>query len=511
MICPQPPLSAILRSIGLTAVIGISCLMLACMPLQGASFDGLLAKVPPSANTLVLIDVDNTLATPLAKEQGWAKKLEAAYVERPVYLPPEARKLVLSSTLSPSRNFLPLWELAVMELAEPMSIRAVARAEGGYTDTVNGLPTAWSPGNAYFVSFDPNTLGVVVPAERQFVSRWIDFARDNRQPELTDYLQSISGKITQRIQVVMAMDLHDVVRPHVLAGKLKNSEALKPARDRLEQIEKIVASLRGAMLRVAIDKTASGQLEIEFGEDVAPLKSIAKPLVLEALRDMEAEVADLESWKVQLRGNVIDLRGPLSADALRKVFSVLELPAVHLGESKGRPDREAGAKAEPPSSSEIREKSLTYFSSIQVMLKDLRKGLKKTRATSSWTERYARRIDNLPILHVDDELLEYGAYLTENLRAMALAKRSAGISAGVRTAGDYGRFNYSTSYGYGYGYGYGRSRTGNDSQASTLNRARISKEEMAEASNARVEGWKSIDDATADIRRRMTKKYDTEF
>jgi hypothetical protein len=107
----------------LTSTLGITFLLVGGMPLQGAPFDDLLAKIPEAANTLVLIDVDNTLATPLAKEQGWAKRLEKAYMERPVYLPPEAKKLVLAATLSPAQDFLPLWELAVMELTEPLSMR----------------------------------------------------------------------------------------------------------------------------------------------------------------------------------------------------------------------------------------------------------------------------------------------------------------------------------------------------------------------------------------------------
>ena len=56
-------------------------------------------KVPPSANTLVLIDVERTLASPLAQAGGWGKKLELAYVSRPIFLPPEATKLVMAASL----------------------------------------------------------------------------------------------------------------------------------------------------------------------------------------------------------------------------------------------------------------------------------------------------------------------------------------------------------------------------------------------------------------------------
>ena len=64
------------------------------------AFDDLLAKVPPAANALVLIDVEETLKSPLATKDGWGKELEMAYVERPVFLPPESTKLVMAASVS---------------------------------------------------------------------------------------------------------------------------------------------------------------------------------------------------------------------------------------------------------------------------------------------------------------------------------------------------------------------------------------------------------------------------
>ena len=138
---------------------------------QAEAFDQLLAKIPRGANTLVLIDVETTLAAPIAQQKGWGKQLEVSYVERPIFLPPEASKLVMAASLSSSNDFSRLWELAAMELSEPMSMRSIARSEGGYVDTIGGMSTAWTPSDAYFVSLADRMLGVVFPAERQFVSR----------------------------------------------------------------------------------------------------------------------------------------------------------------------------------------------------------------------------------------------------------------------------------------------------------------------------------------------------
>ena len=79
----------------------------------------------------------------------------------------------------------------------------------------------------------------------------------------------------------------------------------------------------------------------------------------------------------------------------------------------------------------------------------------------------------------------------------SLSKRQAGIRAGVR-ANDGG--------GYYDGYNYG-----DNAYDSAANRSQAKKEEMAVANDTRVQGWQLIDNATADIRRTLTKKYGVEF
>jgi hypothetical protein len=78
---------------------------------------------------------------------------------------------------------------------------------------------------------------------------------------------------------------------------------------------------------------------------------------------------------------------------------------------------------------------------------------------------------------------------------MAASKRHAGVAAGVR-AGE----------GAGYYDGYAT-----DAYTRAADRAQVEREEMSVAYDTRVQGWQLIDDATADIRRAMTKKYGVEF
>jgi len=474
-----------------------------------APFDGLLSKVPAAANVLVLIDVETTLAAPVAQKKGWGKKLALNNVERPVFLPPEADRLVMAAMLRSGADFARLWELAVMELSEPMSMRSIARSEGGYVDNIHGVSAAWTPSDAYFVSLGDRELGVMFPAERQFVSRWVGFTQKNRDILLSDYLKSATRLINSKVPILLAIDLNDVVRPHELEARLQDSAAIKKAGLAVPEVANILASLQGAVLRVAVGKNVQGQLRIDFAKSVTPIKAVAKEMVISALDDLGAHVDDLADWKLELEEQAITMRGPLSQDGQRRFFSVVEIPSTKFSTLK---DAKPGGDEKPPESL-VREASLTYYKATDVLIRDLRHDLRGNKASSAVMERYARKIDRMPILNVDDELLDYGSQLAEGLRGMALSKRQGGIQAGVQTAGMRNSGSYSgyndSSYGYGFGGTAGDRLSG--AKDSAANRSAIKASAMAESKQARIAGFKDIDSRSAAIRRQMTQKYGVEF
>jgi hypothetical protein len=486
-----------LRSTAIAALGLIVCL--ASQRTHAETLEGLARRIPGDVNAIVLIDVEQVLATKLAQTQGWARKLETAYVERPIFLPPEAKKLVLGAVLDPTDDFLATRELAVMELSEPVGIRALARAESGYVDEINGKSAAITPADAAFIDLGGNILATVRPADRQYLARWIDFADDRASVRLSDYLQKSLPLVTDRVQVLLAIDLKDILGPHDIEAKVGANALIQTKHADAAEIAKVLGTLRGAALRLAIDDDCQGQLQVDFDADVAPLGDLAKPLVLGALENLGLATDELATWKVSLAEKSIRMNGPLSADGQRRVFSVIELPAPKLDATDA-----ATAAGDPAAAndSETRERSLAYFKSTEVLTADLRKGLKDTKATSAWLERYAKRVDDLPVLHVDEQLLDYGDKLAETFRVMSLSKRQAGIRAGVRaTEGSYAGF-----YDYNGYYNFGST-----AYSSAADRRQAEKEEMSVASDTRVQGWKLIDDATADIRRSLTKKYGVEF
>ncbi len=458
--------------------------------------DELLKRVPAGANSLMVIDVTALEATPMSQAQGWQKKHEAAFVERPMMLPPEASRIVMASQLNFSGELNVEWQMAVMSLTEPLPMRSIARAEGGYVDKIGGVDCAWTPSDAYFVALEAKQLGVVFPANRQFVSRW---AQGNAGLLSSGYLLVADKQVDRMNQIVMAIDLRDVPQPHRLRERLQASPALKTLSAKLETIEKLIAGVQGLTLRIAVGQSARGTLRVDFSDSPQVLGAQAKPLLLEALDGFGAKLPGIDQWTVKTEAKSIVLEGALSTDALRRVFSLLELPSTKFSTLKDEiPDTPTSAS---PSEASKAAASKTYYKAVAVLIEDLRKTLGDTRDNHAvWMERYGRKVDALPILNVDETLLAWGARIGETFRTMALAERGSGIKSGVRKSSVYGNYQYSYDQ-----YGYSNVR----SNASV--KGQIDTEERAQAKAVRYNSWKEIEDATAAIRKEMTKKFQVEF
>jgi len=117
-----------------------------------------------------------------------------------------------------------------------------------------------------------------------------------------------------------------------------------------------------------------------------------------------------------------------------------------------------------------------------------------------YMERYGRKIDRLPILNVDEDLLAYGAAISETLRSMSVVQKSGAVRAGARKSAVYGSYAYSYD---DYGYYYGRSNPSIRNQ--------IDRQEQGRARVIRFQSWSEIEDATSEIRKQMTAKYQIEF
>jgi hypothetical protein len=469
-----------------------------CLQAQG-KFDDLTALVPTSANSVVAIDVKAVHASPIAVRDKWADKHEAAYVNKPIMLPPESDRIVLASQMNPDEQLAQSWELGLMSLTEALSIKTIARAEGGYVDPIGGKQAAWTPSDAYFVDLGGSKLAAMYPANRQSIGNWIGDVDAKRTGLASDYLKATVASVTGPCQIAMGLDLKNVVRPHKLREKLAASEWVKGDAAKQKQWEELFLGLQGVNLKVMLTDTAKGVIQIDFAGDPSVLGKDAKSVFLTVLDDFGVGIDELGDWKVAVGKTNVTFSGDLNDSAMRKIFSLLELPSTKFSDVDA-------AQADAASSADVmKQASLDYFKSVNVLLDDMRNEFMTNRdarhnMAASYLDRYARRIDRLPILNVDEELLNFGATAAATMRDVSVTTKSQGVSAGVRKSAVYGNYQYSYD-GYGY-YDY-------RSNASV--KTQISREEEQIALNARFTSWKQVEDSWAQIRKAMTQKYGVEF
>jgi hypothetical protein len=268
---------------------------------------------------------------------------------------------------------------------------------------------------------------------------------------------------------------------------------------------------RGVRIGVRIGEQPKGMIAIDLGSDASSLSSIAKPMLIQILSDSGALINDFQSWTAKAKKNEISLAGTFTKTGLRELLSVVESPVS--GDATPKKEKEAAVSpGELPALQA--KKSREYFRNVSSMAADLKDDMKNAKnlaSTSMFCEKYAKRVDRLPILNVDEELVQYGAFVADQLRLAAQSVKTMGIQTNARSAqvtSTYG--GYGNDYGYRYG-AYGRYGAASEMRAVGTERRAIGAQEKAVAATD-VQGIRqSIIEATADMRRKMTQKYQVEF
>lgn len=331
---------------------------------------------------------------------------------------------------------------------------------------------------------------------------------------ISKYLQNATEKVDGGTQIVIALDLENIAKPHVLKQKLETSAFATDNEIRADWYD-VFASLKGMTVELKVTDKISGVIRVDFGISPEALSPHYKNLLLMALSEYGAELPDLNQWSYRVSGNAIVGGGEISLSGMRRIASLVELPSTKYDDLGYETDpsskqvtssgstsaSQKSTPAKPEKSPEELQLQATkaYFDGITTLLDDLKKTIDHSRDNHAlWFERYARKIDQLPILNVDKDLLDYGTNITVTFRDIAFASRSGGIDGGVRKSQIYGNYSYadgSTTWG----------RT-----TSSMN-FQIDREQKAVVNKMRYESWNQIETDTAAMRRMLTERYGLEF
>jgi hypothetical protein len=254
-----------------------------------------------------------------------------------------------------------------------------------------------------------------------------------------------------------------------------------------------------------------GRIKVEFGQDALPLGGFAKPLLLEVLRRRGAMIDDFINWQGKVSGTQVSLGGYLTEAGMHRIFSLVDAPSATM-HSDAQDVEGAGQQQDPQV-----QATLTYFREVTHLVEDLRgKGAQTQGQAAMFFDKYARKIDQLPLLNVDNDMLDYGAFVANQLRQASAALRGAAISSRMRQVK---LPNFYKTYVQGEVVGATRWRThGAYSWVNFEDRARkqqartqVKAEERLKGNAAVLQIFADLENLTAEARRAMTQRYQVEF
>ena len=481
------------------------------------SFAQLVDRIPRSANAVVILNMERVLASPMGVREGWKENLAKAFESGLIRVPPRATRFVLASQMD-FQFMEPILEAVVMEAGETISVEEIAVKHKGTLDKIFDVEAVALPRDVYVVRFAPRTFGALAPANRQAVWRWLYDLRSKKP--LSPYLQQAAVYSDDAgTEIIMAVDLEGVVGVQQAQNYLNAAELPSEAKKDIASVARLLSSVRGVRLGIRLSAEPFGKLAVDFHNDVSISPELAKTLFLHILAGAGMSLTNLESWQPAVSGKEASLQGTLSRDGLRRVLSLVESPSAH--ELEGKPAAEAPSPDDPKEIMAV--KSLEHFRSTVTLLEDIKKDMKGNLANLSsmslWFDKYAKKIERLPILNVDEDLLEYSTYAARQLRNASLAVRGMGIRSAVRqsdiTSGDGAGYAYAGGYRYGrygaYGGGVAVHSPRAEARAIGSERRKVRYQERgAMAGNVQMVRDEIIQ-ATNDVRRLMTQRYEVEF
>src|SRR5262245_64910969 len=197
--------NARLRTLALAAALASAAPAAAADP-----YRELLNKVPADANALILVDVKALHNSALGRKEEWAKKHETCYHQEVCYLPPSVQDAVLASEWDHA-NLGNRWALALVKMDKHVSTADIAGREGGTVEEVQGRNVTLSRRNSYIANVAPDAFGVMSPATRPTLVRWLKSVAANKQPVVSEFLQAAIEPADARPPFLLALDLTDAL------------------------------------------------------------------------------------------------------------------------------------------------------------------------------------------------------------------------------------------------------------------------------------------------------------
>jgi hypothetical protein len=471
---------------------------------SGRKYAELLKRVPDQANVIMLVDVDGLFQSKFGQREKWRERA-LSHATAGLGLADDVTRIVVAEDLDLS-SLDESWKLGLAEVRGTLpDLARIAAREGGYVEKIRSVPVAWTPRGFSLITFPPRIVGFVDGADRQALGKWLGstLARPRNFPP--GFADRAINRAEAGSQIVIAMNLDESVSADRAEPWLKALPGVAKARLDPKLLAQKLAAAKSASLQVDVGEAMTGTLRIDFQAAIDYAAPVLKELILALAEDYGTMLPELESWNLRLEPNkqAVELTGRLGEESARRILSLARPPSqIGTGPRTTSGDaspRDAAEKGPAElSRDDVARTSQRYFRSVT----DLLNGIKQTSrpnysSLKLWYDRYAKQIEELPILGVDSDLLDWGSLVARTLREMSSGINYNSKDQTYRVAG-----TPNGSYG-GYGY-YG----GNDKAYS----ASVIRKQSGAVLSVQLDGkWQAIETSIADMRRKMVEKYKVDF
>ncbi|WP_406697351.1 hypothetical protein V5E97_00750 [Singulisphaera sp. Ch08] len=480
-------------------------------PGNSRKFGDLLKRIPEQSEVLMLVDVDGLVNSPMGRREGWRQEALEAH-QNGLGLAAEVSKFAVAVGMD-FHTMQERWKVGLIQLRRnvPIKLENVAAREGGYVETVENMPVAWTPREFYWFDFPDNLLGFASPTDRKALVGWVRSALWHPRNFPPGFADRAIFRADAGAQIVLAFDLADSVSAKMVQPWLDSLDVIKKTKTDPSLLAPRLASVKSAFLVVKVDQGIEGNLRIDFEREIDYTGQVARSLILDILEEYGAELPEIKTWTMSFdKKTAVEMTGRLSESSLRKVLSMAHPPQLSPEPATTPRARTAAeTKADPkpaaqPSTSDSRSTvdpisaSQSYFRSVTNLIENLKGTERPTyRSTKLWYDRYAKQIEELPILHVDKDLLDWGDKVARTLREM-----SSGINSYSKNQTYVLASTPSGSYG-----GYGTYSTNSRAYDQSV----IKKQSDAMMSVDLDTRWQALETSIAELRRKMVEKYKVDF
>lgn len=484
-----------------------------------------LKKIPDWANALVIMNYQSVLASPIAQREGWDKLAPAEALGTNLPYLKNTESVIQAAHLEPG-TLRSQRDLVLVQGGPFAPMAELAKQEKGAEETLVDSPAILTPKNAFIISLNPKELAVCSPAHRQDTARWLRFAQSNKTVVLSNYLQQAATAMNDGYHIVIALDLHEAIDPHLVRRFVNTTPLLQGKTVDKEKLVKVLASSRGIRIGIRLDQTIKATLAADFSENIKDVAAVLPGLVLKSLDDMGGELEEFPSSSATVEEKYFLVNTTLSVKGLRKVLTLV--PPVSGAVLAPRDIALKGVPDNNPTKANQK-----YFKAIRELANDANTSAEQKNdmiLAALVYEKAAARIDQLAVAGIDEELVKFSTSVSSKLRTIADALRASVLEALAVESGRKSSVTVTPGGYIGYSIGPWNPRYPGDTRyppgaylqpiivppqtTVRTNDAEIQAKQaeiLAVGAKKRLEIWRQLMDESANLRKKLSTKYKVEF